>query len=50
MELVREEGGFGHVAAFLHNFDLTGFDPKAEPPRTDAFWAIVDNSRAPEEA
>ena len=31
-------------------FDLSGFDAKAPPPKTPAFWAIVDANRAPEDA
>lgn len=45
-----EAGGLQHVAAFLTELDLTGFDPKAPPPKTPAFWAIVDASKAPEDA
>jgi hypothetical protein len=45
-----EDGGYGHVAAYLARLDLTGFDPKAPPPKTQAFWEIVDASRAPEDA
>jgi Family of unknown function (DUF5906) len=45
-----DEGGAGHVAAYLAALDLTGFDPKAPPPKTPAFWDIVDASRAPEDA
>ena len=44
-----ETGGFEHVAAYLNEYDLTGFDPKAPPPKTKAFWDIVDADRAPEE-
>ena len=40
-----ENGGFGHVAAYLSEFDLSGFDPKAPPPKTPAFWSIVDANR-----
>jgi hypothetical protein len=29
-----ENGGFEHVAAYLNEYDLTGFDPKAPPPLT----------------
>lgn len=29
--------------------DISKFDPKAPPPKTPAFWAIVDANRAPEE-
>jgi len=43
-------GGTGHVAAYLANLDLTGFDSKAPPPKTAAFWDIVDANRAPEDA
>jgi hypothetical protein len=43
-------GGFGHVGAYLAAFDLSGFDPKAPPPKTPAFWEIVDANRSPEDA
>ncbi|MCS3497483.1 hypothetical protein M2189_003558 [Bradyrhizobium japonicum] len=43
-------GGFGHVAAYLASLDISKFDPKAPPPKTAAFWDIVDASRAPEDA
>jgi hypothetical protein len=43
-------GGDRHVAAYLHAIDLTRFDPKAPPPKTAAFWDIVDASRNPEDA
>ncbi len=43
-------GGSGHVGAFLRSIDLSNFDPKAPPPKTDAFWAIADANRAPEDA
>jgi hypothetical protein len=45
-----ENGGYGHVAAYLNEFDLSGFDPKEPPKKTDAFWSIVSASRAPEDA
>jgi hypothetical protein len=45
-----DAGGYGHVAAYLRALDISGFDAKAPPPKTTAFWAIVDASRAPEEA
>jgi hypothetical protein len=44
------KGGIGHVSAYLASFDLSNFDPKAPPPKTPAFWDIVDASRAPEDA
>jgi hypothetical protein len=43
-------GGDGHVAAYLAEYDLTEFDPKAPPPKTAAFFDIVDGNRAPEES
>ncbi|MFC1688086.1 primase-helicase family protein [Pseudomonadota bacterium] len=43
-------GGIGHVAAYLTSLDLDGFDPKAPPRKTDAFWHIVNSARAPEES
>jgi Family of unknown function (DUF5906) len=42
--------GNGHVAAYLRDLDITKFDPKAPPPKTPAFWDIVDANRAPEDA
>jgi hypothetical protein len=44
-----DAGGDRHVAAYLTSLDISDFDPKAPPPRTPAFWAIVDANRAPEE-
>jgi hypothetical protein len=44
------EGGTRDVAAYLSELDLTSFDPKAPPPKTPAFWDIVDANRAPEDA
>ena len=46
----QNEGGIGHVAVYLRELDLTGFDPKAPPPKTAAFWRVVDAGRAPEDA
>ena len=45
-----DRGGDGHVAAYLSALDLSGFDPKAPPLKTAAFWDIVDASRVPEDA
>jgi len=42
-------GGDRHVAAFLAERDISKFDPKAPPPKTRAFWDIVDANRAPED-
>jgi hypothetical protein len=44
-----EREGFGHVAAYLAGFGLSHFNPKAPPPQTAAFWAIVDANRPPED-
>jgi hypothetical protein len=44
------DGGSDHVAAYLRSVDLSTFDAKAPPPKTAAFWAIVDANRAPEDA
>ncbi|AJC80943.1 hypothetical protein IE4803_CH03787 [Rhizobium etli bv. phaseoli str. IE4803] len=38
----EDGGGNRHVAAWLRQHDLSGFDPKAPPPKTHAFWEIVD--------
>lgn len=38
-------GGFAHVAAYLHAYDISGFDPKAPPPKTEAFNYIVYHNK-----
>jgi hypothetical protein len=43
-----DTGGVEHVTAYLRERDV-GFDPKAPPPKTEAFWAIVHASRPAEE-
>jgi Family of unknown function (DUF5906) len=43
-------GGQQHVAAYLAALDITGFDPKAPPPKTQAFWEIANANRAPEDS
>jgi hypothetical protein len=45
-----DDGGDAHVAAYLATLDLSGFDPKAPPPKTPAFWSIVDANRSSEDA
>jgi hypothetical protein len=45
-----ENGGYAHVAAYLSGLDLTGFNPKAPPAKTEAFWAMVNANRPSEEA
>lgn len=43
-------GGASDVAAYLTELDISDFNPKAPPPQTEAFWAIVDAHRPEEEA
>jgi hypothetical protein len=43
-------GGFEHVAAYLNELDISEFDPKAPPPKTAAFWDIVNANQAPEDS
>jgi hypothetical protein len=40
------------VATYLREreLDISAFNPKAPPKKTEAFWEIVDASRAPEDA
>ena len=45
-----EREGYAHVAAYLDSFDLTGFNPKAPPLKTEAFWAIVHANTQSENA
>lgn len=44
-----EAGGYGHVAAYLRDYDLSKFNPKAPPRQTEAHRAIVMANAAPEE-
>jgi hypothetical protein len=45
-----DEGGDRHVAAYLDTLDISDFDPDAPPPKTPAFWSIVNANRSGEEA
>ena len=45
-----QEHGFEHVAAYLASLDLSAFDPKEPPLKTEAFWAMTNAHRAPEDA
>jgi hypothetical protein len=40
-----KEDGVKHVVAFLYQYDLSGFNPKAPPPQTPAFWYMVGTDR-----
>jgi Family of unknown function (DUF5906) len=42
--------GNAAVAQYLASRDLSEFDAKAPPPKTGAFWEIVNANRAPEDA
>jgi hypothetical protein len=44
-----DKGGDSHVAAYLRAFDLSDFNSKAPPPKTAAFWSIVNANRTTEE-
>jgi hypothetical protein len=43
-------GGYRHVAAYLAELDISSFESKAPPPKTQAFWDIVAASTPPEDA
>jgi Family of unknown function (DUF5906) len=43
-------GGNERVAAYLAALDISAFDPKAPPPKTQAFWEIANANRAPEDS
>jgi hypothetical protein len=43
-------GGLSDVAAYLATLDISTFDPKAPPPKTQAFWDIVMHNQPPEDA
>jgi Family of unknown function (DUF5906) len=45
-----KSGGLENVVAHLAEYDLSKFDPKAPPKKTEAFWQIVGVGAAPEEA
>jgi hypothetical protein len=45
-----DDGGAGHVIAYLHALDLSDFDPKLPPPKTEAWRTIVSAHHAPEGA
>lgn len=44
------QDGREHVAAYLHNLELSNFDPKAAPPKTAAFYEFVDAGQSPQDA
>jgi hypothetical protein len=40
-EMYEKRGGYNDIAAYLHELNTEGFNPKAPPPKTDAFWQIA---------
>lgn len=42
-----EREGFANVAEYLRTYDVSKFDPKAAPPKTEAFWRIVTANADP---
>ena len=42
------EHGINHVAALLQHYHLSNFNPKLAPPKTEAFWSMVNVDRGPE--
>jgi Family of unknown function (DUF5906) len=45
-----EAGGAAAVAHYLRTLDLEGFNPKAPPPRTQAFYEMVNAMRSEKES
>ena len=45
-----DDGGRANVAEFLRTLNISGFNPKAPPPKTPAWHDIVNSNRAPEDA
>jgi hypothetical protein len=45
-----DNGGNESIAHFLHNLDLSGFDPKAPPPKTRGWSQIVRGSCSPDDS
>ena len=44
----QEAGGAADVVAYLREYDLSRFNPKAPPRKTAAFWTMVGAGVAPE--
>ncbi|WP_338830233.1 primase-helicase family protein [Bradyrhizobium sp. 27S5] len=45
-----DEGGYAAIAHYLATLNLVGFNPKAPPKKTEAFYAIVNTNRSAENA
>lgn len=46
----RDDDGFAKVAGFLHDRDVSKFNPTAPPPATEAKAAMIESSRSPQES
>jgi hypothetical protein len=46
---LEKENGYGHVAAHLATLDLKDFNAQEPPPKTPAFWEVVNANRPPED-
>lgn len=44
-----DAGGAEAVVGYLQSVDLSGFNPKAPPPKTEAFYAIVQANANPDD-
>lgn len=44
-----KNGGRRDIAVYLRNYDLSTFNPKEPPPKTEHFKAIVDANTSPED-
>lgn len=42
LEAFYNNGGYSHILAFLQSYNLSGFNPKAPPPQTEAWHDIVE--------
>jgi hypothetical protein len=45
-----ENGGYAHITAYLRQLDLSAWNAKAPPPKTEAFWVIVNAQRSSEDS
>lgn len=44
-----DSGGDNNIAAYLATLDISDFNAKSPPPKTEAFYEIVNSNTAPEE-
>jgi Family of unknown function (DUF5906) len=50
MQQWYEHGGYEAIGHYLATLDLSAFDPKAAPPKTEMFYEIVNTNRPSEDA